>query len=475
LTAAFVRPRRLLRLAALAGAAAVTAAAAPPARAQQPPAAPAPPAPPPAAPEPAVDLAAPSPPSAAEPDEAPEEVADYTPAPTAAGPSALQVTGYVDVGLAKAEGNGTSFLPGDERLPADYGVDTFATAVNSRGDVASTNSGGLFENGFLPYSVGIGGRPSFLLNVLDVDLKYTTPGAPVMVFARVLGLPRFSDAGTATRVVVDQAFGRVIPFKSVELALTVGKFDSVFGIEYNDNPSTIRIGVTPSLIARYTTGTSLGGKVFFRQQIAPAWSAVSVNVAATTSGNMVESLQDPDKSLTGEPVISGRLGYELNLPQTQVKVGGSALRGPRNDQQDPAAKQVMLGADLRVVRGGFGLAAEIVRVDEDRGSAEGKITGLGMFPIASGFHARGGYAQASYGLPWSTGALHKVTPYLRYELRHAWFEGFVPLTVDRLTAGLRVDLWETVILKGEVLLNGELSGAPAVANNVYTSSVVWSW
>ena len=58
-------------------------------------------------------------------------------------------------------------------MPADYGVDTFAPAVNSRGDVASTDSGpGAFVNGFLPRSAGIGGRPSFLLNTLNVDLKY---------------------------------------------------------------------------------------------------------------------------------------------------------------------------------------------------------------------------------------------------------------------------------------------------------------
>ena len=85
-------------------------------------------------------------------------------------------------------------------------------------------------------------------------------------------VPRFfglGDGGDDTRVVVEQAFGRLVPFDSQELALSVGKFDSVFGIEYLDNQANIRTGVTPSLIARYTTGQSIGAKLFYRLQIAP--------------------------------------------------------------------------------------------------------------------------------------------------------------------------------------------------------------
>jgi hypothetical protein len=88
-------------------------------------------------------------------------------------PAATEVTpplvwmGYVDVGFADAEGDGTSYPFSDTRLPADYGVDTFATAVNSRGDVASTDAQNLFLNGFLPRSMDIGGRPSFMLASLN--------------------------------------------------------------------------------------------------------------------------------------------------------------------------------------------------------------------------------------------------------------------------------------------------------------------
>jgi len=398
----------------------------------------------------------------------------YTPPAEGAGaPSPLVINGYVDVGFAKAQGNGTSFAPGDQRVPADYGVDPFAPAVNSRGDVASTDAGGRFVNGFLPRSAGIGGNASFLLNTLDVDLKYTPAATPLMVFSRVQLLPRFTGAGDDTRVYVEQAFGRWVPFESQELALSVGKFDSVFGIEYLDNESNIRTGVTPSLVARYTTGQSLGAKLFYRIQLPAIWSAVSLNLAATNSGTFVEALQPPDASLTGAPVGSGRLGYELNAAAVQVKLGASGMFGPRNDQGQQAVHQRAFGLDARVAFHGIYLSAEYVRVDEGEGGP--KTTSLGTFPLASGFWVRGGYGQLAYALPWSIGLLHKLTVYGRYDRRHAWFQGFTPITVDRFTGGVRLDLGDSVLLKAEYVANRELAGAPAVANNVFTSSLVYSF
>jgi hypothetical protein len=401
------------------------------------------------------------------------EVQEETPAPSPP-PSPLVITGYVDVGYAKAQGDGTSFAPGDMRVPADYGVDPFATAVNSRGDVASTDSGGRFVNGFLPRSVNIGGTPSFLINTANVDLRYTATQMPVMLFTRVQFLPRFETTGETVRVFVEQAFGRVTPLKNAELAISAGKFDSVFGIEYLDNQANFRIGIVPSLMARYTTGQSIGAKVFYRYQFPSASSAVSINAAATNSGTFVESLQGPDRSLTGVPVGTARLGYELNLPRVSVKAGGSGSVGPRNDQLDRSALQKLLGADLRIYAAGVSLAGEYVHVDEDEGSADGKQTGLGTFPFASGFHAQGFWTQVAYELPWPLAPL-RLIPYLRYDRRHAFFDGFVPITVDRLTVGLHLDVGDNIQIKGEAVLNRELAGAPTVANNVYTSSLVWTW
>jgi hypothetical protein len=389
---------------------------------------------------------------------------------------ALTLMGYVDFGYANAGGNGTSFPPGDYRLPADYGVDTFAPAVNSRGDVASIDSGGRFTNGFLPRTVSIAGRPSFLINTVSQDLRYQAPHVPFMAFVRVQALPRWGGdgAGNETVVVVEQAFGRVTPFNGREFFITGGKFDSVFGIEYLENQANYRTGITPSLLARYTTGTTVGLKMFYRQQIAPLWSALSLNIAATNGGTFVEALQPVDASLTGRPVGSARLGYELNLPRLQIKAGASGLRGPRNDQFDREALLTMFGFDLRINIAGLTLSGEYVDVDEEEG-AGGKQTGAGEYPVASAFYARGFWAQAAYAITIPRGPLRAIVPYARYEQRRAGFEGFRPITVARVTGGLRLDLWESLILKAELLVNQELAGAPVVDNNVLTTSAVYSW
>jgi hypothetical protein len=47
--------------------------------------------------------------------------------------------------------------------------------------------------------------------------------------------------------------------------------------------------------------------------------------------------------------------------------------------------------------------------------------------------------------------------------------------VARVTSGLRVDLWDSLVLKAEVLFNEERWGAPDVDNDVFTSSVIFSW
>lgn len=400
------------------------------------------------------------------------ETDGYTPGEA---PPGWAWNGYLDVGFAKAQGDGTSFSASDRRQPADYGVDPFATAVNSRGDVASTEGGGPFTNGFLPRSMGIGGRPSFFINTVSFDVRYDARATPVSFFSRVQLLPRLTDDGSQTRLFLEQAFGKLAPFSSVELSLTLGRFDSVFGIEYLENQANLRTGVTPSLVARYTTGTSVGAKLFYRLQIAPLWSALSLNVAATNGGTFVEALQPQEVSLTGRPVASGRLGYELSLPGVQLKLGGSGLYGPRNDQHDREALQRAIGADARINLFGLSLAGEWVHVDEDRGPGNDKVTGAGLQTGASAFHVRGFYGSLAYELPFSAGFLRKITAYGRYDHRHAWFEDFLPMTIQRITGGLRVDLWESLALKGEYLRNLEGGGAPPVENDVIAASAVFSF
>ena len=440
----------------------------------------APPAPAPPVPPPAAAAATDAPPPAPLP--APDDPTDVDEPATESPPQAapLVVTGYVDVGFADAQGDGTSFHPADTRAPLDYGVDPFATAVNSRGDAASTDAGTdalgnpRFVNGFLPRSAGIGGTPSFLLNTANVDLRYTSPDLPVMVFTRMHLLPRLDSDGETTRLLLEQAFGRIAPIKSAELAISVGKFDSVFGIEYLENQANFRVGITPSLFARYTSGTSVGIKAHYRYQLMPISSAISINASATNSGSFIEPLQGSSRSLTGVPVGAARFGYELNLPRVSVRVGTSVEYGPRNDQLDRAATQRLFGFDVRVYVAGLSVWGEYVDVEEDEGSSDGKLNGTGAYPVASAFNARGFWLEAAYELR-CTGAPFRLTPYARYERRHGEFVDFAAILVDRVTTGLNLGIGENLQIKAEYLLNRELEGAPTVRNNVFTSSVVWTW
>jgi hypothetical protein len=337
-------------------------------------------------------------------------------------------------------------------------------------------------NGFLPRSAGIGGRPSFLLNTANVDLRYSASELPVMVFTRMQLVPRLygpvimdgQTAGDSTRLVLEQAFGRITPLKTAELAISVGKFDSVFGIEYLENQANFRIGVTPSLISRYTTGQSVGVKVFFRAQIIPAFSAVSLNVAATNNGTFVESLQGPSRSLNGVPVGSARLGYELNLERVSLKLGASVSYGPRNDQTEGSSqKQTLYGFDGRLVAPTLMVSGEYVHIDEQEANSM-KLTGIGVFPLVTEFYAHGFYLQVAEELPLPI-APFRLTLYGRYDRRDAEFEGYSAITVDRITGGVNVGIGESLQVKVEYLANREVAGAPAVANNVFTSSAVWTW
>jgi len=387
----------------------------------------------------------------------------------------LRATGYLDVGFAKATGNGSSFLDGDLRAPLDYGNDAFAPAVNSRGEVASTDTQGRFTNGFLPRSVGIGARPSFLLNTFSADVRVQPRSLPVFFFARVQVMPRLLPTGDLSRVELQQAFGRLSPFKAHELALFVGRFDSVFGIEYLENEANLRTGITPSLLARYTTGHGLGVKALYRVHVPALWSAFSVNAAATNNGTRIEALVPVSASLQGAVVGSARLGYELNLQRVQVKAGVSGLYGPRNDVRSSSARQLAIAGDLRVSAFGVSLAGELLRLIDEPGQGAPKVTGVTTGELASGFDVTGGWVRLGYTLPLTTPTLTSATLYGRYDRRHARFQGFTPLATDRFTVGARVDLWEVFALKAEVLLNRELAGAPNVDNDVFTSSAVFTW
>src|SRR4029079_10039712 len=51
-----------------------------------------------------------------------------------------------------------------------------------------------------------------------------------------------------------------MPTEDGKTSIFVGKVDSVIGIEYKTRMAPDRVGITPSLITRYTTGSAVGIK-----------------------------------------------------------------------------------------------------------------------------------------------------------------------------------------------------------------------
>jgi hypothetical protein len=165
-----------------------------------------------------------------------------------------------------------------------------------------------------------------------------------------------------------------------------------------------------------------------------------------------------------------------------IKVGASFENGPRNDQElSPDIPETLYGFDLRIILPTFVLSGEYVHIEEeDAGEImqanPPKLAGSGAYPDITEFYAHGFWIQAAEGLPLSIDPF-RITLYGRYEQRHAQFPDAMgsTLTVDRITGGVNVGLGESLQLKAEYLVNRELSGAPQVANNVFTSSAVWTW
>jgi hypothetical protein len=83
--------------------------------------------------------------------------------------------------------------------------------------------------------------------------------------------------------------------------------------------------------------------------------------------------------------------------------------------------------------------------------------------------------QLQYAVPVVGDVLTGVAVYGRYDRRNADFKGFTGVRVDRFTFGARIELYAMLAVKFEYLFNRELSGAPDVPNDVFTSSVVFTW
>ncbi|HVV53539.1 MAG TPA: hypothetical protein VHO06_28035, partial [Polyangia bacterium] len=265
-----------------------------------------------------------------------------------------------------------------------------------------------------------------------------------------------------------------MPTRSQRTSIFVGKFDSVLGIEYRDRKSTQRFGVTPSLIARYTTGTPLGLKV--RSKFGDDDRLV-IAAAVTNGSSSIEAFHFYDEidSNSGK-TVSGRVSvrpFPLDL-----EVGLSGSWGPQDHAVDDTDAMWFVGADLLAHLGRLDVKAQWLK-----GGAPGAAAGVAYDPNHTPYGLalhEGGYLE----LDWM------VLPYLgllaRGDVRDAdvWLgnasslAGASRLYITRewrATGGVRVVVNEHIVAKAEYLHNGEYGGIPQIPNDVFTSSLVLSY
>ncbi len=392
----------------------------------------------------------------------------------------VSVGGYVDFGFFVPEGDGVGVIQdeGPNRyFPQDANKyawvflgDLLAPAVNSRGEPASL---GNFPGVNRFDSVNSDGAPSFIVNEVNLTLNAAL-ARNALATASVDFMPRSGqDFSIGDFMEVDIAQLEWMPTASGRTSIFVGKFDSVIGIEYRDRKSTQRFGVTPSLIARYTTGTPLGIKV--RSKFGDD-ERVVIAAAVTNGSSSIEAFHFYDEidSNSGK-TLSGRLSVRPFPFDLQVGLSGSW--GPQDHAIDNTNAMWFVGADLLAHLGPLDIKGQWLK-----GGAPGE-TGPVYDP-----------AHRPYGLALHYGAYLEldwmVTPVLgllaRGDVRDAdvWLGNPNSLTGgDRLyitrswraTGGVRVVVNEHIVVKAEYLHNGEYGGIPQIPDDVFTTSLVLSY
>ena len=395
----------------------------------------------------------------------------------------VTVSGYVDLGFFAAQGDGSGVIqdvgPAQSRYFPQY-ADKFAwvflgdllsPAVNSRGEPA--------DLGNLPGvnradSIRSGGAPSFIVNEVNLTMQGAL-GESALATASVNYLPRSgADFSLGDTFDVDIAQGEWMPTASRRWSIFVGKMESVVGIEYRDRKARDRFGITPSLIARYTTGNPLGVKV--RGKLGTNdWFIVALALTNGSSTTETFHFYDEIDSNAGK-TSSGRLA--LRAPSGLIEVGASGMYGPQDHAQDSRDAMWFVGADLQLHHRGFDLKGQWL-YGRAPGEQLGQTYSEDHRPYGLRLHV-GAYLEANW----------MVRPFLGFLARADVRDAIVwlgnpdaPGGGDRIyvtkswraTGGVRVVPNEHAAVKVEYLHNGEYGGVPSIRNDVFVTSLVLSY
>jgi hypothetical protein len=390
-------------------------------------------------------------------------------------------SGYVDFGFFAAQGDGSGVVQDLGPAPARYfpqymGAygwvflgDLLAPAVNSRGEPADLGDLVAVDRGDTIHS---GGAPSFIVNEVNLTLNAAV-GESALATASVDFLPRSGrDLRLGDVFEVDLAQLEWMLGPTRRTSLFVGKMESVLGIEYRDRKAVQRFGITPSLTARYTTGTPLGIKV--RTKLGEGdW--LTLAGAVTNGSSTIETFHFYDEidSNAGK-TVSGRVAV---APTPKLELGLSGEWGAQDHALDSSRALWFWGVDLQAHLGRLEVKGQYLR---GKGGGEtGRLYDEPHRPYGL-ILDHGAYLEGDFMLTPVVGVLG------RFDLRDAmvWLgDPHPPSTAERLyitrgwraTLGARVVVNEHVVVKAEVLHNGEYGGVPLIRNDVFTSSLVLSY
>lgn len=388
--------------------------------------------------------------------------------------SPVTVFGYIDFGFFAPQGSGVGWVQdvGNRILPEYDGRyawvflgDILAPTVNSRGEAADLGDApgtGRFD------SVGSGGAPGFIVNEVNLGIRAGL-GSHILATASINFVPRTgSEFGLGDFFNLDLAQVEWIIDDEAKYSLFVGKFDSVFGIEYKERRAEDRFGVTPSLIARYTSGTQLGLKGRFK--LFGDWLIIAGSITNGSSTTEQFHFYDEVDSNSGK-TLNGRVSVRVPVAELfasalghSFELGFSGQWGSQDRASNNAGQMWFVGVDLEYRTTDFALKAQWI---------QGGAPGDGLQNVWELDLDNSGYVEVNYMiLPW-LGVL------VRAELRDA----FVGLGDERaylteswrFTGGLRAPINNHIVVKAEYLKNGEFGDVPQIDNDVFTTSAIFRY
>jgi hypothetical protein len=372
------------------------------------------------------------------------------------------ITVFVDVGAFAVAGDGSGirsdighiYYPQYAGRVAAQWVfmgDPLSTTINSLGEPADTSDSRELKDD----SLKSGGHPSLILNSLGLGIR-----KDVGHNFEVWGLAELLPRPGGDRLDVELAYIAYRPIEDVDLEISAGKINSVLGVEYRSQDAPRRLGVTPSLICRYTCGRPIGVEARLVHGRLSASGSI-------TNGDFFDHRFEPELSIHANALPTGAAHLQWMLPVGQgLEVGVSGAVGPQTNQPDLDVLQWHVGFDARLRDlEGFDIAAEYVQ-----GLQQGKTVSATPCDSAPCLDYKGAYLLVDRRVnPW-------LIPYVRVDWRDALHENGAQFIYEshvlRSTLGLHFEVTSRILAKVEYTFNRELDNIPQFPDDIVTTSFV---